>query len=124
MACTITFSNLLNGQEIDLPYTVSGQISPGGAKVIAAARQIDDNPVRDITGDCVPGVQPPVNGDQTFSAELTGADCPLADTYYMLTIYAWDDGSPTVSVASVTFKTSSTSGAVAPDPVPISRIPG
>jgi len=126
MACTITFGNLLNGQEIHLPYSVSGQITvaPAGTKLIAAARQVDDNPLRDIAGDCLPGTSPAVAGNQTFSTELTSSDCPLANTYYMLTIYCWDDNAAAVSVGSVTFKTSSSSGAAPPDPpLAIGKVP-
>jgi hypothetical protein len=107
-----------------MPYSVSGQITvtPAGTKLIAVARQVDDNPLKDIAGDCLPGTG--TAGNQTFSTELTSSDCPLANTYYMLTIYCWDDNAATVSVASVTFKTSNSSGAAPPDPPPvIGRVP-
>lgn len=112
MPSTIAFTNLLPGQEVDLPYEVTGTIdvNPNTIKVVAAARQIDDALLQDIGGSLTPGTG--TAGDQTFSTEITALDCPLADTYYMLTIYCWDDITAGVSVGSVTFKTSSASGAV------------
>ena len=115
MACTITFSNLANGQVIELPFGVEGTITtPGGAQtgIIAVSKQIDDNPLQDIGPSCLP---PPVVGNLslTFLFELTATDCPAPDTFYMVSIYAWDNQDTQVSLASVTFKT-----AAAPAPPP------
>jgi hypothetical protein len=109
MACTIVFNNLLNGQKIPLPFEVNGRITvlptPPNGHIIAAARQIDDNPLIDIKDNCTPAPGPAVGGPIDFSLTLTSSDCPAVDQYYMLTVYAWDDVSAPVSVASVTFKT-------------------
>jgi hypothetical protein len=118
MPSTIAFTNLANGQEITVPYEVDGTITTTGGNLIAVARQIDDGPLQDISGACFPSVPQsaaPAN-PTNFSTELSAGDCPLASTFYMLSIYCWDDGSPNVSVASVTFKTSCLGGAVATPP--------
>jgi hypothetical protein len=114
MPSAITFANLVNGQVLEaLPYEVTGQVTvtPNAARLQAVARQLDDNPLEDITGNCNP---PPASGQagpHDFSTELTSQDCPCADTYYMLTIYCWDNQADTVSIASVTFKTAAAPGA-------------
>ena len=117
MSCTITFTNLLNGQSVPLPYEVSGRIvmpSSPVTQLIAAARQIDDNPLEDMEDDlsaAIGGV-----GPYDFSFELTSVDCPLPNTYYMLTVYCWDDKSEAVTLASVTFRTVDLAGAPPPPP--------
>jgi hypothetical protein len=109
MACSISFDNLVNGQNVPLPFEVSGTITvlptPAGGHLVAAAMQIDDNPLSNVGDNCNPNPGPLATNDISFFVDLTTANCPLMNTYYMLTIYAWDNVSAPVSLASVTFKT-------------------
>jgi len=117
MACSVSIGNLLNGQTVDLPFEVNGTITvlpnAPAANLIAACKQIDDNTLQDIAGNCNPA--PVTAGPSTFAFELSAADCPLPNTYYMLSIYCWDDQSTQVTLASVTFQTS---GGPTPPPGP------
>src|SRR5438067_1661782 len=112
MSCSISIGNIMNGQNVPLPFEVSGSVmlqSTGATdSITAVAMQIDDNPLLDLTVGGSPTLR-------TFSVELTSRDCPTMNTYYMLTIYAWDNVSPSASMASVTFKTVDL---FAPPPVP------
>lgn len=119
MACSIQFNNLINGQEISLPYRVTGRITvlPNvlTGSFTAASRQIDSNPVVSMAGCCVPAPGPLVPGPSDFTFDLTATDCPLPSVQYTLNIYAWDNLSQAVTLASVIFKTASVSP---PTPTP------
>jgi hypothetical protein len=96
MASTITLDNLVEGQEIILPYEVRGTATGNGpARLIAAARQIDNNALDDIGPNCDPQVPDPAGGANptttVFAFELTWSECPREDTWYILTIHFWDD---------------------------------
>jgi len=102
MAATINFDNLVNGQVIELPYGVTCTITSNNPDIESVARQIDDNPVVDAEASCDP--QPNTNQPITLTFDVTTLDCPLADTFYLLSIYVWDQDAP-VSLATVTIKT-------------------
>ena len=107
MATALNNPNLVNDQEIEIPYEVTGTLV-SAAGLVAAGRQIDQNPSEDIGPFCQPSLPetPSPNGDVNFSFFLTDADCPEPDTYYTLTILAWDDGpDPSLSQWNITFKT-------------------
>jgi hypothetical protein len=93
---TITIDNLSDGQEIEVPYEVTGSASvPAGTTIQCVARQVDNNALQTLA------ITPAA--DVTFSFELTVADCPDVDTWYMLTIYVWDSAGD-LTLKSVTFK--------------------
>jgi hypothetical protein len=97
MASTVTVDNLVEGQEIVLPYEVTGSAAgDSGARLVGIARQVDNNPLVDIGENCVPVVPDPSGGASnptsvTFAFELTLADCPQVGGFFILTIHVWDD---------------------------------
>ena len=108
----INISNISNGQEIILPFEVTGSINapanpppPLPVTLAAAARQIDDNALATITVPPVPPPPPPnpTNLPVLFSFEVAAAECPDVNAWYMLTIYAWDNQGD-CTLQSVTFK--------------------
>lgn len=108
MSCTISFNNLGNGQELALPVEITGRIvspDPANVKLLTVSRQIDDNALQDISASCSPVPSNAEGGPIDFAFELTAAECPLPDTYYMLTVYCWDSQDEAVTMASITFKT-------------------
>jgi hypothetical protein len=97
MAATITIDNLDNGQEVILDYTVTGTAaaqSPA-TDVVIIAWQIDDQELIDTNATPAPSVP--------FSLNITPGQCTAVDTYYMLTIYVWDDQGD-LAIESRTFK--------------------
>src|SRR5262245_51777797 len=98
MASTVSNLNLVNGQEIPIPYEVTGTCTgddPGGGAVvlIAAARQIDEQPTQDLGAECNPSLPDSSNPTSTnFAFTLTPDDCPNAGAYYLLTLLFWDNG--------------------------------
>lgn len=120
MAATITLENLVNGQDVLLPYEVRGTaagVSPPATNVVALARQVDNNPLRDMADECIPAV-PPAAATTDFAFELTGAECPQAGSWYLLNVYAWDDRDD-VTTTSVTFRVA----APVLDPEPVPEVP-
>lgn len=95
MASSVTIDNLVDGQEIILPYEVTGSANGNGALLVGIARQVDNNPLVDIGQNCVPEVPHPTGGANppscTFAFELTAADCPQVGGWFLLTIHVWDD---------------------------------
>jgi hypothetical protein len=126
MPSSIAFSNLFNGQEIPMPYEVNGTITvlPNlpAANLVAVSKQVDDNALQDISASPPLSVALPSAGPVSFTFELTLSDCPLPNTYYMLTLYCWDDQANAVSLASVTFKSVDTNSPLVA-PVPVSPPP-
>jgi hypothetical protein len=110
MAALNIYVDLSNGQELILPSDIVGSVSqlgnpPQGQNLTALARQIDDNGLVTILIANNPPFPVPI------SFELTYAECPEVNVWYMLTIYAWDSlGDCTVQ--SVTFKR-------VPEPAPL-----
>lgn len=75
----------VDGQELEVPFTLSGTataIAPA-TNVVAIEVQIDSAAQHDLG--VVPAPSIP------FGYTVTEADCPAVDTWYLLTIYAWDD---------------------------------
>lgn len=113
MASTISNLNLVNGQEIPIPYEVTGTCTgddPGGGPVvlIAAARQIDDQPTIDLGSECNPSVPdtPTTPTTTNFAFTLTENDCPVPGAFFLLTLLFWDSGAaPALTQTSVSFKT-------------------
>ena len=98
---SITLDNLFDGQEVEVPYEVTGSAASNTTRIVAMARQIDNNAQQSLAFVEANSTPPPSN--VTFNFELTAADCPDVDTWYMLTIYCWDsDGDLTLK--SVSFK--------------------
>jgi hypothetical protein len=93
MAANIVLNNLADGQQIIVPYEVSGSATPlpPANAITALARQVDANPLQSLPT------------STTFAFDLTVADCPVADTWHRLTMYAWDS-SGDCSTISVSFK--------------------
>src|SRR5262245_18506424 len=112
---TINFDNVSNGQELILPFDVSVTIlapinPPAGALTVSAvARQIDDNGLVNL------GVTAGTSLPISLGIEVTTAECPDVNTWYMLTVYAWDSPGD-CTLQSVTFKRISEPG---PVPVPL-----
>ena len=108
MSSEITL-NLGNGQEIEIPFEVSGTaVGEASVTLAAAAKQIDSGPTDDIGNSCSPALpddaSPPTSVD--FNFFLTRNDCPDVDTFYVLSVLVWDNGAqPSLSQKSVTFKT-------------------
>jgi len=105
----ISIDNLENGQEIEVPYEVTGSatITTGNAAIVAW--QIDDKPIHNIPS--LGGASP------TFTFEFTigEQDCPQVNTWYMLSVYLWEvgtGGSGDCTIESVTFKR------IGPTPIP------
>lgn len=94
----IELDNLSNGQEVLLPIEVSGTVSApaAGPTLSALARQIDDNALVTLP-------LPNNNLPHAFSFEVAATECPDINTWYMLTIYAWDNQGD-CTIASLTFK--------------------
>ena len=86
MAATITIDNLENGQGVNFPYEVTGQAvaGTGGAHIVAMAWQIDDQDLHDMSPN-------PSAGTVSFEFSISQSDCPDPDTWYLLTVYAWDN---------------------------------
>ena len=105
MSTTISNLNLANGQQISVPFEVTGTAT-GTATLIAAARQIDDLPSQDMGSSCMPNVPDASNPTTVdFAFVLTRDDCPDPDAFYMLTLLFWDDGpAPSLSQTSVAFQ--------------------
>src|SRR5262245_19790466 len=105
----IQFTFPSNGQQVVFPADASGNIdkplsAAAGLKLQALARQIDDNAL--VT---IPVTPVPADFPFPFFFDLPSAECPDVNTWYMLTVYAWDtDGDCTVQ--SVTFKRVAGSG--------------
>jgi hypothetical protein len=105
MAATITLDNLVDGQEIVLPYEVRGRaagVAPPATNLVDLNRQIDNNPLRNMGDECTP-VLPPAAASVDFAFELTTLDCPQVGAWYLLTLYAWDDRGD-LTPSSVTFR--------------------
>ena len=113
MASTVSNLNLVNGQEIPIPYAVTGTCTgddpgPGAVVLIAAARQIDNQPTQDLGAQCNPSVPDTPTSPTTtdFAFTLTLDDCPNPGTFYLLTLLFWDNGAaPSLTQTSVSFKT-------------------
>ncbi len=102
MACTIMVNTLQDGQDIMLPWTVSGTVmsTMPGVNVTAVASQLDNG---DINNFAITGLPSVTAG---FSLELTNSVCTQTNVWYMLTIYAWDDTSQQATMVSLTFRIS------------------
>jgi hypothetical protein len=91
-----------NGQEVSLPFEMTGSVdqpaNPGNLSLQALARQIDDNTL--VT---IPLPNNPTNFPFAFFSDVSAAECPDANTWYMLTVYAWDSAGD-CTLQSVTFK--------------------
>lgn len=103
---SISFDPMYNGIELVIPVEVVVAIrSPGTVggnyALTAVSKQIDDNA---LVGLSLPNPNPQgPNFLATFNLEITTTDCPDVDTWYMLTIYAWDTDSD-LTTQSLTFK--------------------
>jgi hypothetical protein len=78
MAISITIDNLSNGQQISLPYEVTGSATTTNAQINAMAAQLDDLMLTPL--------QHP-----SFSLELTETVCGPPGAWHILRIYAWDN---------------------------------
>lgn len=95
----IELNNLTNGQQVVIPFEVHGTVSgPGGVNLNALSRQIDDNALVTINLPNNPTALP-----HNFSFEITLADCPDVNTWYMVTVYAWDTENA-CTIFSLSFK--------------------
>lgn len=100
MACTILINSLQDGQDIMLPWLVSGSASGGSptVNITSVARQIDDGNVDNLNVGGLPSMTAP------FEFELNSGLCPQTNVWYMLTVYAWDSESSQATTLSLTFR--------------------
>ncbi len=110
MACTLSFGNITNGQDIFLPFDASaavvGMPPPGGGStpnIQAVSRQFDEGEL--------------ANADTSPSLPQTSAfinvviDGFQVNTWHSLTLYAWDEASSNATTTTVTFRVA--------DPMPV-----
>lgn len=105
-ASTFSNMNLVDGQIIAMPFEVTGTVTASGTlNIVAVARQIDDDGLVDISGQCNPELLGAPSSPVDFTCALTSSDCPTPG-FYVLTIIAWDDDGNSVgaTTATVTFE--------------------
>jgi hypothetical protein len=103
MAAIFTNMNLADGQIIGLPFEVTGIVTASGnaQNILAVARQIDDQGLVDISGQCNPELIGAPASPVDFAFALTAADCATPG-FYILTVIAWDDDPNSVGATTVT----------------------
>ena len=113
MAATFSNMNLVDGQVIAVPFEVTGTVTASGnaQNISSVARQIDDNDLVDISGQCNPDLTAAPASPVDFAFALTGSDCP-SPGFYILTVIAWDDDTNSVGATTitVTFQIADTKG--------------
>lgn len=97
MPVTISGLNVEDGQEILLPFEVSGVATASAGNVNIIGWQIDDQDVHDVD------LGNPLSQTFAFDFNISAIDCMQVNAWYMLTIYAWDSAGA-VSPTSRTFK--------------------
>jgi hypothetical protein len=113
MAATFSNMNLVDGQVIAVPFEVTGTVTATGnaQNISSVARQIDDNGLVDISGQCNPDLTAGPASPVDFAFALTACDCP-SPGFYILTVIAWDDDLNSVGATTftVTFQIADTKG--------------
>lgn len=110
MPASLIIDNLENGQEILLPFEVSGSSNGNGNNVTVIAWQIDEQDVRES--------DTPNSATATFDFNISMLDCMLANAWYMLTVYVWD-ATGAVTTETRTFKRVEAASIVPPISGPI-----
>jgi hypothetical protein len=82
MAVSVSLSNLNNGDQIAIPYTVNGTttLSGGATSVVAMSYQMNNGTRKPI--------MPPYG---SFSFTISTTDCPTVGASYTLTVWADDN---------------------------------
>jgi hypothetical protein len=103
MAAVFSNMNLVDGQIIGLPFEVTGTVaaSGGAQNIVSVARQVDDQSLVDISGQCNPELISAPAPSVDFAFALTDADCATPG-FYILTVMAWDDDPNAVGAATAT----------------------
>jgi len=103
MAATFTNMNLVDGQMIGLPFEVTGTVTASGNahNIVSVARQVDDQSLIDISGQCNPELIGAPAPSVEFAFALTAADCATPG-FYILSVMAWDDDPHSVGATPLT----------------------
>jgi hypothetical protein len=103
MSAVFSNMNLVDGQIIGVPFEVTGTVTVSGntQNILSVARQIDDQGLVDISGECNPDLLGAPASSVDFAFALTAANCATPG-FYILTVIAWDDESNSSGATTLT----------------------